>query len=340
MKRSLRFLSVLFALSSVPAALMACSGDESEESQDAEGAVRASRTGSLYDKLQTKLPPEAPRGRSYNSLTADQVPSVVAAAVPLEVDRVVAAMQKIKAAFYPERGAAQYSSPAGYTPDNSEPSQCFEVCPVYYSDIVCQFYCGLPGYKDGVSDNVRACFSLIARNKLSIDDNDGNLFRFPTYSTIYAYCLYGEGRDDKGLCGFDFGLDKHRKLPRWDESKALANKLANKKRGVLKWVDDNIKDDFQYVMYTWYNPFAFTIKSQQKAINEFYGVKVQKHDYTAQDRADVKACKQSRRRPTPSDPQDGTHCSSAKAIMPNGDSLALHEDYDNIVKAMRKLHPQ
>ncbi len=364
MKPSARMLALLLAMSAAPVAILACSGDDSEDVEDAEGAARGRKKSvSLYDKLQTKLPPEAPDGGSYNNLTEDKVPDVVAAAVPLDVDRVVKAMQKVKDSFYPETGPAKYSSPAGYQPDLSEPEQCYWACPSAWSDLVCQFYCGFPGYTPGVSENIHACFSDIARGYYNpgILDKNKQVFRgqgkfgFVTYSMIYAYCLYGEANSDtsdggaeamadagtSASYGFDFGLyGSSKEFPLWDEEKALANKKSNRKLGVLKWVDDNIKSEFQYVMYTWYNPFAFTMKSQQEALNKLYGVQIQKHDYTVADTTDVPACINSKRKAAPYDPKDGTHCSSAKKLSFRGQPAQLHRNYDNIVKAMKALHPQ
>jgi hypothetical protein len=75
-------------------------------------------------------------------------------------------------------------------------------------------------------------------------------------------------------------------------------------------------------------------------LNKCYRVTLQEHDDTAQDTADVAACKASKRKATPYDPQDGTHCSSAKKLSFSTGPSALHRNYDNLVKAMKTPHPQ
>jgi hypothetical protein len=86
-------------------------------------------------------------------------------------------------------------------------------------------------------------------------------------------------------------------------------------------------------MYTWYNPFAFKLEDQQKAINAFYGVTVTKPNYTARDAADVAECNAKRPR-SPYDPKDGTHCSTRKKFVYK---LREHPDYKAINAYMQTL---
>ena len=122
-------------------------------------------------------------------------------------------------------------------------------------------------------------------------------------------------------------------LPLWNEWNIEQNKKAKYKLGVLKWVDDNEREAFRHVMFTWYNPKAFDIASQQEALNEFYGVKLKDPSYRANDKSDVAACK-AKRPLTPFDPTDGTHCSAAKKYsIPRAD----HPNSAAALKYMKEL---
>jgi hypothetical protein len=206
-------------------------------------------------------------------------------------------------------------------------------CPRYFSDLVCHYFCWHPSYEP-VSPNVRGCLSLLSQGKTP----DGIPFERPDavtgkrrrfyYPEIYDYCLYAE-KDGKG---YDAVLN-NKGSPPWDEAIINANKAAGRKIGVLKWVDDNEAKAFKYVLWTWYNPFAFKMEDQQKLINAFYGVTLTNPNYTAADAADVAACKA--KRPMPYfEPQDGTHCSATKTY---SFPRAKHPNYEAIDAYMQTL---
>ncbi len=316
MKLHVSLILAAFALAAVPAAVVACSSETAEEeSEDAEGAARVETIsptpGTDNNKLNVKL--------------------------------VVTAMQKVQSAFYNSDQTKLVYAPStvGNAPPASEIEACFGACPSYWSDLVCQFYCSHPSYNQ-VSPNVRGCFSNIVRggfivNRKAPDGSVQPLRNFPQdyamYPKVYDYCLYASttaaasasdggaegGATDGGapgpvanpvVNGFDVVLYPSN-MPVWDDDNIAKNKKAKKKFGVLKWVDDNEREAFKHVMYTWYNPNAFDMASQQEALNKFYGVTLANPNYTAADAADVAACR-AKRPPAPYDVQDGTHCSGAK----------------------------
>jgi hypothetical protein len=250
----------------------------------------------------------------------------------LDIDLVLDAWKKVKADFYDSTRGYTHN-PGGAAPPASEVEQCLNVCPAYYSDLVCHYYCWHPSYEK-VSPNVRGCVTYIAKGM----SPDGNSFtrldavtkqpRKLYYPEIYDYCLYAE-KDGKG---YDVVLNAAGSPP-WDEAIISANKAAGRKIGVLKWVDDNEAKAFKYVMYTWYNPFAFKVEDQEKAINAFYGVTLTNPNYTAADAADVAECK-AKRPLAPQDPADGTHCSAKKKLISPREK---HPDYAAINAYMQAL---
>jgi hypothetical protein len=319
MKRHFALILSSLALAAVPVAVVACSAETAEEeTEEGAGAARAKE----------KISPVP--GTDNNELN---------------VKLVVTAMKRVQKAFYPTADANGVTPATEYEPSTrsqarqaDEIKECFDFCPSYWSDLVCHFYCSHPSYAL-VSPNVRGCFSNIVRGGYSVQRKapDGSiqpLRNFPQdfamYPKVYDYCLFASttgqatgGGTDAGLGdgdvapapnpvehGFDVVLHGN-DLPVWDDANIEKNKKAKKKIGVLKWVDDNEREAFRHVMFTWYNPNAFSMASQQEALNEFYGVKLANPNYTAADAADVAACK-AKRLVAPYDPQDGTHCSHAK----------------------------
>jgi hypothetical protein len=276
--------------SGIAATAVACA--ESTEDADSSGAAQMRRIGGRY-KGSLKPPP----GTTDN---------------PLDIDLVVTAWKKVKADFY-DTTQGYTQSVRGAPPPAGEVNRCLGACPRYYSDLVCHYYCWHPSYEQ-VSPNVRGCFTYLANG---IDSSNTPVMRLDAvtqqarvlfYPEIYDYCLYAE-KDGKG---YDGVLNKNGSPP-WDEAIINANKAAGRKIGVLKWVDDNEEKAFKHVMWTWYNPSAFKMEDQQKAINAFYGVTLANPNYTATDRADVSACYAKRPR-GPFDASDGTHCSATKAV--------------------------
>jgi hypothetical protein len=231
----------------------------------------------------------------------------------LDVDLVVTAWKKVKEQLYDTQVGYSYMANPSNPPKEQEAQNCMDWngnSVPYYSDILWHFYCWHPSY-EAVSPNVRGCFSNLARGQGANYESVGRVdpvtgqSRSLYYPEIYDYCLYQE---------YDAVLNKSNS-PTFDENVIALNKSLGNKVGVLKWVDDNEREAFQHVMYTWYNPDAFSMESQQRAINEFYGVTLSKVDYTAADANDVAACRASKRKPIANvDPTDGTHCSSVKVF--------------------------
>jgi hypothetical protein len=252
----------------------------------------------------------------------------------LDVDLVLTAWKKVKADFY-DSAQGYTHNPNSAPPPASELNRCMTNCYIitYYSDLVCHYYCSHPSYEQ-VSPNVRGCFSYLANGatasgvavmrKDPVTQQERPLY----YPEIYDYCLYAE-KDGKG---YDAVLNPTAPPP-WDEAIINANKAAGRKIGVLKWVDENEAKAFKYVMYTWYNPFAFKLEDQEKAINAFYGVTLANPNYTAADTADVAEC--NAKRPVAAhDPTDGTHCSATK-VFPY--PRANHRNYAAIDAYMQTL---
>jgi hypothetical protein len=309
--RGYRVVAVVIA--GIAAAAVACAERTDDESSSSEAQVGRYK-GSL----------NPPPGTKNNEL---------------DVDLVLTAWKKVKADFY--------DSTQGYTKTEngappsaaSEVQRCLLNCTnvTYYSDLVCHYYCWHPSYAQ-VSPNVRGCLSPLAKGE-TLDhssfvrphESRAGSTRPLYYPEIYDYCLYAE-KDGKG---YDVVLNPTDATapPPWDEAIIKANKAAGRKVGVFKWVDDNEAEAFKYVMYTWYNPFAFKMEDQQKAINAFYGVTLTNPNYTARDTADVAACR-AKRPAAPYDAGDGTHCSAKKKFpFPR----EKHSNYDAINAYMQTL---
>jgi hypothetical protein len=300
--KSRRFLVTALLFSGIAAAAIACA-EPTEDDGDLSAAAQSRARSSL----------NPPPGTKDNAL---------------DIDLVLDAWKKVKADFYDSTRGYTHN-PNGAPPRASdEVPRCMSVCPNYYSDIVCHYYCWHPSYEQ-VSPNVRGCVSYLAKGQFATrQDAVTGQQRTLYYPEIYDYCLYAE-KDGKG---FDAVLNSNSPPP-WDEAIISANKAAGRKIGVLKWVDDNEAKAFKYVMYTWYNPFAFELEDQEQAINAFYGVTLKNPNYTKADAADVAECKA--KRPLASyDPDDGTHCSAKKKFMLPREK---HPDYKAINAYMQTL---
>jgi hypothetical protein len=304
--KSRRFLVTALLFSGIAAAAIACA-EPTEDTED-DSDLAAVRTRSSLNP---------PPGTQDNAL---------------DIKLVLDAWKKVKADFYDSK-QGYTKTENGASPPASEVTQCLSACPNYYSDLVCHYYCWHPSYAQ-VSPNVRGCLTYLARgaaaNGTPIERKDPatKQLRALYYPEIYDYCLYAE-KDGKG---YDAVLN-YNSPPPWDEAIINANKAAGRKIGVFKWIDDNEAKAFKYVMYTWYNPFAFKLEDQEKAINAFYGVTLTNPNYTSVDTADVAECNAKRPRRT-SDPYDGTHCSERK-VLPY--PLDKHPNYDTINAYMKTL---
>lgn len=300
-KSAARSAYLLCTLAVAGASIAACGAGEGDDVASSEGA-QTSRDGGAREGGAREA------GSSGRRSTVSPPPGTNDN--PLDVDLVVTAWKKVKSDFYDTQAGYSHRT-NGATPLAAEAQQCLGNCTTsvpYWSDLVCQYYCWHPSYEQ-VSPNVRGCFSYLARGfapngaPVQRPDPTTGQNRPLYYPEIYDYCLYQE---------YDAVL-RPQSAPTYDASLIAANKTAGKKVGVLKWVDDNEAEAFKHVMWTWYNPFAFKMEDQQKAINQFYGVTLSKPDYTAADAADVAACR-AKRPAAPYDPQDGTHCSSKKVL--------------------------
>jgi hypothetical protein len=309
--KSRSFLVTALVVSGIAFAAVACAERTDDESSSA--AAQTQVDGGRYEG---SLNP--PPGTTDNAL---------------DIDLVLTAWKKVKADFYDSTRGYTHN-PKGAPPPATEVEKCMMSCPSYYSDLACHYFCWHPSYQM-VSPNVRACFSSLSQGKTTA----GFRFERPDavtgkprvlyYPEIYDYCLYAE-KDGKG---YDGVLNMNTPPP-WDEAIINANKAAGRKVGVLKWVDDNEAKAFKYVMYTWYNPFAFKLEDQEKAINAFYGVTLANPNYTAADAADVAECKAKRPVAPLHDPKDGTHCSARKEfVYPRKN----HPNYEAINAYMQTL---
>jgi len=235
------------------------------------------------------------------------------------------------------------SMPPGYvkTPWNAnEPKQCLQACPSYYSDIVCHFYCWHPSYAQ-VVPNVRGCFSNIARGAVKKLDERTKTEREMFYPEIHDFCTYQP---------YDAVLNPEILQPdpkksgnfiKGEKGAFLSDKLTydqpvidkNKAEGTVLGVMGNPdlrkgEKVFKYIMFTWYDPFLFRSKDQQRAINAFYGVK------NSESRTEC-----SQKRPLMAgEPGDGKHC-SLKKVPKTYSSRALHHDYASIRAFMESDAP-
>jgi hypothetical protein len=304
--------------------IAACSSEGSSEDVGANEGAATAGPGATTAGL--KIPPPGKAKAELKGVGANG-PDITGGVVisPADQAAIVDRWKFVQKSFYgTQSGYSKVSSPA---PLASETENCFAAVPNYYSELVSHFYCWHPSYLQ-VVPNVRGCFSNIARGRFPnvmstytekatkttpAHEQPRRLF----YPEIYDYCLFEE---------FDAVL-KPSATPDYDARLIAANKSAGKKPGVLKWVDDNEADVFKFIMFTEYDPFTYSIESQQAIINRFYGTDDKgtesaelttinrKPKYTVGDAAQVAACR--KMRPVtandPTDPKtaidDGTHCS-------------------------------
>lgn len=268
-----RHLLALFATATC--ALIGCSTEPSIDDGSDEGAVRG---GPITEPTWIGPPPGAKRQ-------------------PLDKPLVLTAWKKVQDSFY--NSTSGYTTPrnAAQPPDSSEPSQCLQVCPDFWGDLVCHFYCTNPTYDSTFKPNIRACFSGATRG---LQRTDTNPPRRVTYWEAYDHCVFQRADWVAGT-------------PTYDQAKIDDAKQTGKMPGPLKWVKQNADDAFRYVMFTGFNPTAFHKAQEQELINEFYDVRLTKKNYGKDDAAEVAECN-TKRPLRPQDPQDGTHCSTTKRI--------------------------
>ena len=187
-------------------------------------------------------------------------PSAKEQNVDLAVDVVIKAMRDIQSTFYKNSSvysvALKDSHGSPIPPPGDEPRDCQLACPKdRWSDIVCHYYCQFPSYSL-VSPNIRSCFSSVVKTCAMAD---GSPDRPLTYQEAYDYCVY----QDMDIL--------RRKTPPFDPAIIAKNKASGTKPGPLKWVDDNQREVFQYLMFTSGNLFAFKLVDRKKALDAFYG---------------------------------------------------------------------
>jgi hypothetical protein len=177
----------------------------------------------------------------------------------IEIEKLVDAWKEAAEMFYGPNPTGYRSgtrdSPVGIL---QEPiSSCLGACPQYFSDLTCHFYCWHPSYKY-VSPNVRGCFTSIARDSLVKKPNGQPLNLYPE---VFDYCMYQE---------FDQAFNT---IPAYDENLIAQRKSSNRagdRVGVIRYMTKKQEDAFKYVMFNWYNPFAFDEKDEREVIDKFY----------------------------------------------------------------------
>lgn len=292
MSRPIVLAAVLLSTASV----VACSAASED---DVGGAHAAQRTRDPNKSATT------PYARSLDVPTPDSEDNALA------VPQVVRAMKAIRKAFYEDGSGYYQSSTPGAArvtvPDASEPASCVQVCPPFWSDVMCHYYCALPSYSS-VTPNIRECFSEVVRGYQAVTEPAaaGEVVKHPSnrpfyYPEVYDYCAY-----QKPLLGG---------FPQYSEDEIEKNKTDANPIGPLGWIhrQQEQHDVWKAIMYAWYNPFTYRNDHQQDAINEFYGVQLKNKGYGPNDAEDVKEC-QDKRPMRQGDPQDGTHCSFEKQL--------------------------
>jgi len=266
-------------------AAAACSGPSQDDREPGQGAAQTATQGGGSTGAGALAPPKP--GTVNNALAKQAV---------------LEKWNLVRETFY---GAGQASNlalakkPTAKLPASSEVERCLNVCPGYYSDIVCHYYCWHPSYEE-VSPNVRGCFSFIVGGAVKVPPSTSGISLPSVYPAIYDYCLYQKYDYAKSTEPVsNWNTPDEWKIPAYDPDLIAKNKSAGIRPGVLKWVDDNERDVFKHVMWTWYNVDAFSDADQQEVINKFYGV------------TDTTDC--SKRPTTFSDPSDSTHCQVGKA---------------------------
>ncbi len=168
----------------------------------------------------------------------------------LDVDAVVKYMKDIRQKFYEGSHSGFSKTLSGSYPTITDAESCMSNNPSYWSTLVQHFYCLHPSY-DNVVPNVRGCFSVLANGR---QVNGRGI-----YPEIFDYCMYQDYDAVEG------------RRPTFDKNTIIANKSAGNKVGVLKYMSDEEIEVFKYVIFTWYNPFAFKESDQQKVLDEFWG---------------------------------------------------------------------
>jgi len=252
-----------------------CSAANSAQSDDGREAAQAAASAGAPRTPNKLAPPKA-----------GTVDNALAKAAVLEK------WQLVRDSFTGPNKLKNFENGAGSKVKDDEAQKCVEeACPDYFSDIVCHYYCWHPSY-EVVTPNVRGCFTEIVRAFAQgvpmVVSAEGKAMP-PMYPAIYDYCLYQN---------FDYAKGS---IPTYDPEMIAKNKKLGDmgKVGVLKWVDDNERDVFKHVMWTWYNASAFKDEDQQEVINKFYGVT---------DPTNSAECSSKRWKRLRTDPQDGTHC--------------------------------
>jgi hypothetical protein len=158
--------------------------------------------------------------------------------------------------FYGRNNGYTGGSPVSIT---AEPiTNCLTACPAYYSTLMCHFYCWHPSYQL-VTPNVRGCFTEIARGTFPVTKGGVQLANYPE---MFDYCMYEP---------FDAAAIKAGgRIPPYDQNLIDTNRKAQNKVGTLKYLTPVQADAFKFVTYTWYNPFAYDLQSQQTVLDQFY----------------------------------------------------------------------
>lgn len=185
---------------------------------------------------------------------------------PLDVDAIVKYMLDTKAKFYDgNKPGFDVSDPKYATlPNINDFTGCLGNNPQYWSTLVQHFYCLHPSY-NSVIPNIRGCFSRLANGS----QVNGRGF----YPEVFDYCMYQE---------YDA---VQQKVPTFDKdviakNKALPNGAG--RVGVMKYMTAEEEEVFKYVLYTWYNPFAFKVEDQQAVLDKFWAVVEPGRKYTVQ----------------------------------------------------------
>jgi hypothetical protein len=173
----------------------------------------------------------------------------------IDKDKLVKAWLEVADMFYGPKPI--YTVGTGVTIAEEPLSTCLSACPTYFSDLTCHFYCWHPSYKP-VTPNIRGCFTSIARDQLVLKPNGAPLNLYPE---VFDYCMFQD---------FDQNLGK---IPAYDAQLIAQRKASNTRAdrvGLLKYMSPEQEDAFKYVIFNWYNPFAFDPAEEKAVIDAFY----------------------------------------------------------------------
>jgi hypothetical protein len=240
-------LAGLFALCAV-SSIVACSPGASDEAASSDQAQTQTTPGTSL-----VVPPP---GSTNNPISAaDQA-------------LIVSAWKNAKKKFYDDQsgyfgfnnqstGQLSWSRPAAnQAPQYSEVATV--PCPAYYGELVCHFYQHMPSYQH-VIPNVRGCFSQLANGRLKIPARGNNPAHDGVYPEMWDYCMY---QDYDAVAGRNPGA--------YDLDLINTNKAAGNEIGVLRFLDDDIRPVFQFIMYTWYEPNTYVLADQQAILSQVY----------------------------------------------------------------------